>query len=146
MEIYIIRHGETRLNKQNVLQGWTDEPAFAYCVPVSEEYNVVASDAWVDGKYINKSEIMEPGARYEDHPYADIILHNVSYTDRWGVAHRQDVMYSYDKNKDLWTAPFFYSAMGMYYLNEQLPDALILTPGHGTGEERSFLSHEGADL
>ena len=26
MEIYIIRHGETRLNKQNVLQGWTDEP------------------------------------------------------------------------------------------------------------------------
>ena len=118
--------------------GWTSDPAFAYCVPLSQTDNFTASDAWVDGKYINKNEIMEPGAKYEDHPFADIILHDVSYTDRWGTAHRQDVMYSYDKSKDLWTAPFFYSAMCMYTLSDQLPAALILTPEQAEAAVRAM--------
>ncbi|MBQ8928720.1 MAG: leucine-rich repeat protein [Oscillospiraceae bacterium] len=36
-----------------------------------------ASDAWVDGRYLNQYEAYVPGAVFADHPTADIILNNV---------------------------------------------------------------------
>ncbi|MGM9522968.1 MAG: S-layer homology domain-containing protein, partial [Faecousia sp.] len=100
--------------------------SFGYVVPLGTK-TMTLSDAWVDGRYIGNRERIVLNERFEDHPTADITLHDVTFTDRHGQTHTQDVVYSYDKDKDAWTAPYFYNGDYWYSTAWQLPDELILT-------------------
>ncbi len=104
----------------------TDEPKYGYVIPLGSSV-WEASEAWVDGKYIDDHERVVWGQRFEDHPTADIILHDVSYTDHDGNPHCQDVLFQYDRDSDTWRAPFFYSDAFWYSLGWTIPDELILT-------------------
>lgn len=88
-----------------------------------------ASDAWVDGRYVNNLELYERGQKFSDHPTADIILQNVTYTDVNGKRHMQDVRYDYDSAHDYWSAYNYY--MQSYYGSSpdesQVPSELKLT-------------------
>ncbi len=108
------------------LAGSYDLPEYGYAVPFNDGYRA-ASQAWVDGRYIDKYEHQIVGERFEDHPTADIILHNVSYTDSSGAAHCQDVIYAYESASDAWVAGSFYSAGYYVGCGWTLPDSLILT-------------------
>ena len=97
-----------------------------YVGPLGDD-TMSLSDAWVDGRYISNHETIILNEKFEDHPTADIVLHNVTYTDINGQTHTQDVVYSYDAAKDAWTAPYFYSNAFSYSSGWQLPEELILT-------------------
>ena len=82
-----------------------------------------ASDAWIDGRYVDDYEQYEPGATFEDYPDSDIILINmrflsVSYclddlvynpeTKTWFYADLQvtertgNLIYHYDEEENAW--------------------------------------------
>ncbi len=104
----------------------TNVADYGYVIPLGSGVRQ-ASEAWVDGKYIDNYEHVVYGERFEDHPTADIILHDVSYTDHDGNPHCQDVLYSYDSKTDTWSAGFFYANAFWYSLGWTIPDELILT-------------------
>lgn len=87
----------------------------------------VASKAWVDGRYINEHELLEIGQSFEDHPKADIILRNQTYTRRDGSTRTSDLIYQYDQDRDAWIAPFYYEGSYSYPSNIELPDQFVLT-------------------
>ncbi|MCI8331255.1 MAG: hypothetical protein HFE78_00285 [Clostridiales bacterium] len=99
---------------------------FGYAVPLGG-FVRIASDAWVDGRYINQYERVELNVAFESHPKADIIKHNVTYTDRNGESHTQDVLYSYNAADDNWTAPYFYFNGFWSVDGTELPPELILS-------------------
>ncbi|MCI8589145.1 MAG: hypothetical protein HFE77_00280 [Clostridiales bacterium] len=99
---------------------------FGYAVPLGNLVRI-ASDAWVDGRYINRYERVELNADFESHPKASIIKHNVTYTDRDGESHTQDVIYSYNPTDDNWTAPNFYTNSYWSADGLELPPELILS-------------------
>ena len=108
-------------------EGWFGYgTTFGYVVPLGDTYSVV-SDAWVDGRYVNKWESVSLGEKFEDHPEADIVLHDYTYTDKNGVSHTQDVIFDYEKSSDTWTAWYFYSNAYWYSSGWTLPDELRLT-------------------
>ena len=106
-------------------EGWGYGQSFGYAVPIGDAVLYV-SEGWVDGRYINIHEILSTGAKFEDHPTADIVLQDVTYTDYYGKSHTQDVIYTYDAGKDAWIAPGFYENLwyGTYW---PLPEELVLT-------------------
>ena len=92
----------------------------------------IASDIWIDGRYINSHEVYEPGAVLEDHPHSKLLLRNVtvpevkvSYdtvfnyeeyryeypiTDVSVKLKKKDkVIYYYDEDRDLWTLADYYA-------------------------------------
>ena len=73
-----------------------------------------ASDAWVDGRYVNSLERYQPDAKFSDHPTADIILHGVTYTDRLGTTHTTSVTYRYESDGDYWQAFYYYTGNYWY--------------------------------
>ena len=76
---------------------------FAYVIPVENGRKTI-SNAWVDGRYIGKKEILILGAKFSDYPTAGIVVHNVQFTDDYGHVHKQDVRYDYDSATDTWVA------------------------------------------
>ena len=88
----------------------------------------VASDAWVDGRYVDAWEEVVLGEKLEDHPTSKIILRGVSYADLYGKNHVSDVEFIYDEAKNVWWAPLYYSRRWYYYTDMEVPDELILTP------------------
>ena len=97
---------------------------YAYAVPCGK-YIIYASDAWVDGRYVNRNEQVVPGESFEDHPEAGLVLHDLTFTDRDGETHTQDVYYRYDSSDGKWKGFQFYE-LG-YYVDSDLPECLILT-------------------
>ena len=87
----------------------------------------IASNCWVDGRYIGLHECLEMNTSFAEHPYASIILRNVSYTDKGGKEHTNDIIYKYDRETDTWRAPFYYVDQNAYSTSMQLPDQFILT-------------------
>ena len=85
-----------------------------------------ASDAWVDGRYINTHNCLDLGATFADHPTANIIVRNKSYVDYYGNKRQCDVVYEYCSSTDDWRAPLYYT-VGWYRDDVDLPDEFILT-------------------
>lgn len=112
---------------QVAVEGWGYGTSFSYIVPLGDNSAITVSDVWVDGRYIGVHETIQLRETFEDHPAADIIVQDVTYTDRHGVTHTQDVLYSYDPDMDAWTAPWFYNGDTWYNPNWVLPEELILT-------------------
>lgn len=100
--------------------------SLGYAVPLGK-HTMILSDAWVDGRYISNYETLYLNQKFEDHPTADIVLRDVTYTDVNGQTHTQDVVYNYDASKDAWMAPYFYSNDFWYSSAWTLPEELILT-------------------
>lgn len=109
------------------VEGFGYGTSFAYVVPLGTDSTWTLSDAWVDGNYINVYERVDLTASFADHPTADILLHDVTFTDRNGRTWTQDVLYNYDSETDTWRAPYFYSGDFWYSSAWTIPDALILT-------------------
>ncbi len=79
------------------------ECGFTYLIPRTEGAPAHIRNAWVDGRYIgDKENIFILGERFEDHPQASIVLHNVHYTDSQGEEHCGDVVYGYREESDCW--------------------------------------------
>ena len=81
--------------------------AIGYVAYAPDDSIYYASDAWVDGRYVNENEVYEPGAKFADHPEADIILHGVTYTDKYGETHTTSVTYWYDDG--CWNGIYYYT-------------------------------------
>lgn len=86
------------------VEGFGLGTSFAYVAPLGPNKTWELSDAWVDGKYINVYERVDLNASFEDHPTADILLHDVTFTDRNGTTWTQDVLYNYKQGKALMQA------------------------------------------
>ncbi len=109
-----------------VQEGGSYIPAYAYISKSSHEGSAprVASDCWVDGRYISQYEHWEYGAKFSDHPDSSIIIRNMSYTDPDGTPKTGDVLFWHDSDSDTWRASdYFYMGSG----NSELSDDLILT-------------------
>lgn len=109
-------------------EGTSSVSRYAYAAAGPDNGIWVASEAWVDGKFVNRNEYVEYGAKFEDHPTADIIVRNVTYTDIYGKSHTNDVRYQYGIN-DQWTAGYYYTCMYTYnYMDvPNFPPELKLT-------------------
>ena len=81
----------------------------------------------MDGRYINSHEGMVLGEKFSDHPTADIIVRNQTYTDSNGETSTGDIVYEYDSATKTWRAPYYYSGGWWYSSNMELPDEFILT-------------------
>ncbi len=87
-------------------------------------------DIWVDGRYINKNNRFELGTKFAEHSTSDIMIRNMSYTDKWGKQACGDVIFSYDEETDTWFSrawASFSSFTSAVYSYEELPDDMILT-------------------
>ena len=100
---------------------------FAYIAYGFDGVSNTLSDAWVDGRYIDDHERFDPTATFSDHPTADVVLRNQSYTDYDGNKHQNDIVYQYDKSTDTWRAPYYYCNHWSYPTNITLPSKFILT-------------------
>ena len=101
----------------------------AYAAHACDGTVTYASDAWVDGRYVNSNERYVPDAKFSDHPTADIILHGVDYVDRFGTSHKATVVYEYDEYKGYWHGFYYYTGNYWYDSNTPnvAPSSLILT-------------------
>lgn len=90
------------------------------------ESSTPASDAWVDGRYVNEYERWEPGAKFSEHPKADIILSNVTYKRDDGTTVKGNVTYRYQSDTDDWRATRYYTYGFTSYFGT-LPSVFILT-------------------
>ncbi len=106
-------------------EGWNfdTDRAFAYMIPTASGGCTELSDAWVDGRYVSNWEQNEIGAKFSDHPNADVVVSKMHYTDSHGAEHTQDVLFSYNEEDDNWTAEDAWD--GPY--GEALPAEFILT-------------------
>lgn len=117
-------------------EGFGYGKSYTYIYPLSS-YNHVASNAWVDGRYISIHEQFYKGVRFGDpFPYAqgtidtgksDIILRNVTFRDLYGELVTRDACYSYQADTDDWRAYYSYTGGSWYSEGMILPDELILT-------------------
>ncbi len=100
-----------------------------YATYAYDGYVDYASDAWVDGRYVNDRERVEVGTKFADYPNADIILHDVTYTDRNGNTYTTSVTYRYKSDGDYWHAVHYYTKRAWYQDADfdALPDSLKLT-------------------
>lgn len=93
---------------------------------VTEEYVSSIQDAWVDGRYINIYNYYEEGARFADHPNADIVIRNMAYTDMKGIQRTGDVTYCYDEQTDSWKSYAY--TYGYWYTEDlEIPEEFTLT-------------------
>ena len=91
----------------------------------SDTSYLIASDAWVDGHYINTHEQLQLNQTFADHPNADIIVRNQTYTDYSGTTHTSDLYYRYDSSTDTWSAARYYK--NWWSSDEEPPAQFVLT-------------------
>ncbi|MBR3833334.1 MAG: hypothetical protein IKJ73_03370, partial [Lachnospiraceae bacterium] len=117
-------------NWVKIREDYTGYEVYAYAgmFSVDTSYSFL-SDTWVDGRYIDSYEIYEPGAKFEDHPNADIVIRNMTYRDVSGTTVTRDVQFIYYSNRDEWLAPYSYLRRNYYYSDtlDTLPDYMVLT-------------------
>lgn len=89
-------------------------------------------EVWVDGRYINQYNKFEQGATFSQHPQADIMIRDMTYTNKWGELCRGDVTYEYDASSGCWLSRAYVSyssnVWSSDYSVDTLPDNMILTP------------------
>ena len=61
-------------------------------------------DVWIDGRYVNKYNYFEPGATFDEHPTAYILIRAFTYTDAYNDVYTEDIKFKYDETKDAWYA------------------------------------------
>ena len=105
-------------------EGWGYGISLSYVASCANGTTIL-SETWVDGRYIGIHEALVLGAKFEDYPTANILLHDISFTDRYGNACTCDVLYEYDEETDTWAAATAY--YGYHGDISQLPEELILT-------------------
>jgi uncharacterized protein YjdB len=107
---------------------WTDVK-YTYFVDAYQEdsSNYPASDAWVDGRYINANEVWEKGAKFSDHPTSNIVLNNYTYTDINSKKHTGSIKFEYDSETKQWNAKWYYVQDAWYEDSTKLPAEFILT-------------------
>lgn len=116
----------------------SDTKVFAYvtkgdcfCEDANHKYlhNQVYSleDVWVDGRYINKLNYFEKGAKFEDYPKADIIIRNMNYVNMKGMEKCGDVRFKYDESSGTWKSTAY--TLGNPYNSDEIvyPDEFMLT-------------------
>jgi hypothetical protein len=101
---------------------------------LDDKYMGSVENVWVDGRYVGKNNIYIAGTTFEDYPTADIMIQNLTYTNRNGETCTGDVTFSYDSDSDSWLAKTAYNYgywdidSDEYYSEEYtLPDELVLT-------------------
>ncbi len=110
-----------KVNTQSFNVG--DNYGFYYPSSSSNSYHYCASDAWVDGMYVDKYELYVSGERFEDHPTSKVILTDVTYTDSNNITHTGALVYKYDSSIGKWSAKDYYS----YWSSATVPDMFYLT-------------------
>ena len=93
-----------------------------------------ASDAWVDGRYVDANELYIPGEVFDDHPESDLILLNypmpdltyktsysytdggysVSYSDIQTGEKNANVRFVYDSDEQIWKPDYSSMATSVY--------------------------------
>lgn len=114
---------------QVAAEGWLGySTTFGYLAPNGSgtDYSI-ASNAWVDGRYVNEYERVELGETFSEHPTADIIVRNQSYADVHGKDRVSDIYYRYNKNSDTWRASEYYTRGGTLSQSASLPEQFVLT-------------------
>ena len=102
----------------------------AYAAAAGDGGIVWASDAWVDGRYVDDYEEVRYRAVFANHPKAKIIVRDMPYTDINGAKHQNDVVYNYDEDTDTWRADNYYTVSRNYNkYHGELPSEFILTRG-----------------
>lgn len=96
-------------------------------IPTVEDYILYPENVWVDGRYINRWNHFEKGAKFSDYPNANIILRNQEYTDQYGIFHKGDMEFYYYEDYDLWLSRNYSSTAEWDYQNGTLPDEFIMT-------------------
>ncbi len=97
---------------------------FSYVVPaVMYKHCYLLSDAWVDGRYVGEYECIA-SATFDEHPTADIVVSDMTYTDAYGDVHTQDVLFEYDEDSGNWIAGWDFTG---YASSLGTPDEFILT-------------------
>lgn len=116
-----------RIGMEPYWLGSTPSTAYTYASKSwSGDSAYCRSNVWVDGRYINDYNIYEPGAKYEDHEIATIILRNQTYTTRNGDVKTGDIVYRYEHETDTWKAyTTYWDSNG--YNSGDLPDQFVLT-------------------
>lgn len=85
-------------------------------------------DTWVDGRYLDGFCRFKKGEKWEDHPTANIVLRNQTYTTKDGNVRTADMYFEYDASSKTWRAPYAYEeTSGHYTTNMELPDEFVLT-------------------
>ncbi len=79
---------------------WSNNSGSCYAYRTSRGYAL--KDTWVDGRYINECTTHRPGATYEEHPNADILLRNQTYQNYKGETVTGDLHYRYQEKTDTW--------------------------------------------
>ncbi|MBR3318095.1 MAG: Ig-like domain-containing protein [Atopobiaceae bacterium] len=130
-------------------EGWGYAREYAYAL-ADADYGYVsyASDCWVDGRYVSAWETYVPNATFGEHPTADIVVRNMTYTDHDGTQHTKDVRFAYDDTSNTWIADGYYAASWeLSYYGWLLPDEFVLTADEvramGVDKNTGTLPHEG---
>jgi hypothetical protein len=85
-------------------------------------------NTWVDGRYLDGFCRFKKGEKWEDHPMANIVLRNQTYTTQNGNVRTADLYFTYDASTKTWRAPYAYQeTSGSYSNNVTLPDEFVLT-------------------
>lgn len=67
-----------------------------------------ASNSWVDGRYVNLNEVYEPGAKFEDHTDANVIMYNLLLPQ---ISYDRSYKYNYETS----SYEYFYSNVSVTY-------------------------------
>ena len=107
-------------------RGYGETYAYLSLGADNNSYNV-ASNAWVDGRYVDNKERLVLGETFDQHQTANIIVRAVTYFDAYGAKHTGDIIYSYDSGTDTWTALDYYDPYRWDDGDTELPAQFILT-------------------
>ena len=101
---------------------------YSYLVglPDANDYQVM-SNVWVDGRYVNQFEQLQPGVTFDQRPNADIVIRDMEYTDINGKQHRGDVWFEYDSGTDTWKAFRHYRNRSLSGWESDISPELTLT-------------------
>ncbi len=81
-------------------------------------------NVWVDGRYIDICNKFVEGAEFSEHPQADIIIRNMTYTDKYQNTCLGDARYRYDETSGCW---LFRAGGYESAAVDELPDEFVLT-------------------
>lgn len=93
-----------------------------------ERIPAAVEEMWVDGRYINVYNQFAKGAKFEDYPKADIMIRNMTYTNWKGENCREDAIFTYDEEHNLWKNNGYNYGNWETIPIEEFPEDMILTP------------------
>lgn len=79
---------------------YTIPTGFTYAYGGEDGWASIASDAWVNGRYVTVNELYCPGERFVDHEDASVLMLDYAYTDRNGQPAVMDAWFYYEAETD----------------------------------------------